>query len=618
MLSFMRKHSNGFFTKLLMILLALTFILWGVGDIIRGSGNSAVLEVGDQKFSANEVVPMLKNQIAMMEARLQYKFKPEELKDGQIISIIINQIVNKILLEKAAHDMKLLVSDEMVKYEIAGTPLFMSNGKFSKDLFDRFLRENNKTEASLVQSLKEEMPVRNFATVYSVLRLDPNIVKQALYAARNQMRFTDIITISPDAIKVSSTPSKEELMSIYKANDDRFSTPETRDISFVSFDSSIVSSTTAITDEQIKAEYDAKKKFFSEPEKRRVSQMLFKTKSDADNALSKLESGGTFSDVAKELLPAQKNLSMGDVTKGSFSEDIESVIFATNPKGHSSVVQSPMGYHIFYIESITPERTPSFEEVKPKLAQELKMEATYSRLNDVIQDIEQTSNSGGSLDQIAQKYNLKVSKESALSKGGDVAKLFETNLAFSTNEGAMSGVTPYPLSAERFIVVAVDKVYHKQPKPYESVEKDVLAIWTNSEKERLLKEYSVSLYKDLKDGKVKFEEAAKSAGVSLKQASLTQASVSPNLSEDLITKIFTARKGDITEPTALANGSFSIVRVVDVKDADASKFAESNNQLSIELINDMSNEIYSEMLNSLRKKYTVSVDQKFFENGNYF
>ncbi|MCE2992654.1 MAG: SurA N-terminal domain-containing protein [Alphaproteobacteria bacterium] len=614
----MRKHSKGFFTKLLMILLALTFVLWGVGDIIRGSNNTNVLEVGDQKFSANEIVPIFRNQIAMMEARLQYKFKPEELKDPQLISIITNQIVNKILLEKAARDMKLFISDEMVKYEIAATPLFMSNGKFNKDLFDRFLRENNKTEASLIQSLKEEMPIRNLATVYSVLRFDPSVVKQALYNARSQIRSVELITVSPDVIKMSSAPSKEELMSIYKANDDIFSIPETRDISYVSFDSSIVSSTASITDEQIKAEYDAKKKFFSEPEKRKVSQMLFKTKSDAEDALAKLKSGHAFSDVAKEVLPAQTNLSMGDVSRGSFSEEIESVIFATNTQGYTNVIQSPMGYHIFYIESVTPERTPSFEELKSKIAQELKMEATYSRLNGVIQDIEQISNSGASLDQIAQKYNLKISKESGISKNGDTKKLFESNIAFATNEGSLSGVTPYPLSAERFIVLAVDKVYPKASKPYESVEKDVTAIWHASEKARLLKDYSVSLYKDLIDGKLKFEDAAKRSGISSKKVSLKQASTGPDLSEDLVTNVFSSKKMSITEPTELSNGNFSIAMVIDIQDADPTKFAETNNQLSIELINDVSNEVYVEMLNSLRKKYPVSIDQKFFESGNYF
>lgn len=618
MLATLRKHSNGFVMKLLLTLLALTFVLWGVGDFMRGSGNGTVLKVGSKTFSAVELAPILKSQIHTIESRLQYKFKPEDLQDKQFMQLVLNQIINKMLLEEAVHDMKLLVSDDMIKYELASTPMFLDNGKFSKELFERFLKETGRTEDSLINNMKIDMPIQNFVSTYSVLRMEPTILKEVLFKARSQIRKVQLLTVPQSIAKSTTTPNQDELVELYNSNLERFTNLETRDVAYVSFDLNNISGDFVVTDEQAQHEYESKKRFFAEQEKRAVSQLIFQNKEQAEAALAQIKSGEPFNKVATQLFPDKKSFSMGEVSKSSFTEEIGGPIFAAKNNDITGIIQSPLGYHIFYIDSITLAKTKSFEEAKAQIVSEIQQERKYSLLNAMIADIEQMATTN-TLEQIAAKYQLKIAHELGLLQTPTADKGFLASVAFATNEGAISGVMPYPTSNDKFIVVSVEKVQPKTQKDLESVKKHLSQIWVANDTNKKLSDFAYNLYSNLKDGKTAVEVAIKSTPLTTKTIEISFLTKEQfALSGEVLDVIFNTNKGDFSHPILLSTGEFMIVKVLDIHEGDTKAFSEHIKKIDLELTNDLPNEMYSEMLAALRKRYKVEMDEKYFERGEYF
>src|SRR5579872_7339347 len=105
MLAILRKASNSFAIKILMVVLLFTFVLWGVGDMLRSGPSNYVLKVGDTKISDAEFGNLYREQLAVIQQQFGHEFTKEELNDPQLKQVVVNQIVNRLLQKKLAKDM---------------------------------------------------------------------------------------------------------------------------------------------------------------------------------------------------------------------------------------------------------------------------------------------------------------------------------------------------------------------------------------------------------------------------------------------------------------------------------------------------------------------------------
>ncbi len=125
--------------------------------------------------------------------------------------------------------------------------------------------------------------------------------------------------------------------------------------------------------------YDANKEQFTQPEQRtiRLVQNSDAAKvQQAFDALSADNSAENWKKVASELSTDPTSKDTGglreNVVPGSFEQPLDDEVFAA-PEGElQGPVETPTGSYVFQVDSVTPESTQSFDQLKDQIVQQIK------------------------------------------------------------------------------------------------------------------------------------------------------------------------------------------------------------------------------------------------------
>lgn len=137
-----------------------------------------------------------------------------------------------------------------------------------------------------------------------------------------------------------------------------------------------------IQDEEMKKYYEENKEQFNTPELVRASHILVDSQAEAEEILNDLKNGGDFSQLAmeksKDELTKDNGGDLNYFARGDYPE-FEDATFQLNVGELSGVVKSEDGYHIIKVTDKKEATSPSFEEVKDRIYEQM--------LNDEIDNI---------------------------------------------------------------------------------------------------------------------------------------------------------------------------------------------------------------------------------------
>lgn len=615
MLATLRKSANSFVIKILMVVLLFSFVLWGVGDMLRTGGGSSVLKVADLKVGEAEFNSLYREQVAIVQQQFGHEFTKEELNDPQLKHLITNQIVNRLLQKQLAADMKFVISDDMVKFEIAGMPMFAKDGRFDKDLLEGYLRNASVSEAKFIELLKEDLSSQNLSLLLAVLRFDTDLMTDTMLKALGQTRVINMITLPKNIGAYTAQPTDVELKEVFESNKTKFMIPERRDISYVVFGADAIEKET-VTDGMLKEIYKNKKQQFADPEKRTVQQLIFKDKAAAKAALEDIAKGMKFDEVGKKNFPNKKSFLLGELTRNGLSKEIADAIFTLNVGAPSSLVESPLGYHIFIVDSITPEKIKEFAEVKEKIKNTYIEEKRYEKLNELAQKVDKEVLAGKTLADIAAEFKFKTQDLALISKADDKdmmkSESFKTS-SFATDEGAVSMVMPIE-GEENYFILSVNKVYPGTVKDMEKVKPEVIKIWQDAKLQARATDLSQDLYKTLAGG-AKLDETLTKFGLSSpKIITLSQISDSAKqLPFEFLKEIFSIKEGTYSHPFKDTKGDYIIGYVSEIIDADLAQLKDKRAFATQEIMQSTPNDMMSQILNRSKEKYKVEINHKYIE-----
>jgi len=115
------------------------------------------------------------------------------------------------------------------------------------------------------------------------------------------------------------------------------------------------------------AYYESHKNEFTRPRMVQLRQIVTRSRQDAEKILDRLAKGETMEKLAKEysITPEAENGGiLGWIAKGELEEDIEEVVFALPINRKSPILESPYGYHIFEVLSVSDEGYKTLPEAK--------------------------------------------------------------------------------------------------------------------------------------------------------------------------------------------------------------------------------------------------------------
>ena len=131
-----------------------------------------------------------------------------------------------------------------------------------------------------------------------------------------------------------------------------------------------------VPDADLRKEYDAIRTQIGDREYK-VAHILVDNEADAKDVITQLQKGAKFADLAKERSkdPGSKDRG-GDLDWNAPANFVkpfsDAMVKAEKGKFTPQPVQTQFGWHVILVEDVRDAKVPSFDEVKPQLAQRLQ------------------------------------------------------------------------------------------------------------------------------------------------------------------------------------------------------------------------------------------------------
>lgn len=150
--------------------------------------------------------------------------------------------------------------------------------------------------------------------------------------------------------------------------------------------------TVSVTDDEIKKFYEENKDLFKENESANASHILVAEEDKANEIYEKVKNGEDFASLAKEFSTCpskEKGGELGTFTRGQMVKEFEDAVFNNEVATITEPVKTQFGYHIIKINDKNEGRDLSFDEVKDKIAAQVRRQKEQALYNEKITELKE-------------------------------------------------------------------------------------------------------------------------------------------------------------------------------------------------------------------------------------
>ena len=136
MLEKIREGSQGVVAKTILILVILSFAFAGVSSYLGSNTGVPAAIVNGTEIPEAELEQAFQNERASLKQQYGEMFDALSADDNYMQSIkasVLDRLVANALVDQAASDLGLRVSDEQIKQAIFSEPAFQTDGQFDND-----------------------------------------------------------------------------------------------------------------------------------------------------------------------------------------------------------------------------------------------------------------------------------------------------------------------------------------------------------------------------------------------------------------------------------------------------------------------------------------------------
>ena len=207
------KLSKSFFLKLLVGIIILSFVFWGMGDLIRGGKQNVIETVDSKKISTQKFVNYI-NRLNLNEEQIKNLSKTDLVE--QILSDYIGKKVMSLEIEK----LSIVVSDNALRDIIKNDKLFFKKNKFSRTEYEKFLIKSGITAPQFEANIVEQEKRRQFLSSLAGGIVIPEILAEKEFKKENQTKIIQYIDL--DKYHSKNKPSQQSIKDLYERNKNVF------------------------------------------------------------------------------------------------------------------------------------------------------------------------------------------------------------------------------------------------------------------------------------------------------------------------------------------------------------------------------------------------------------
>lgn len=626
MLEFLRTAAQTWVVKGLLVILVLSFMVWGGSSLTMTNQSDAVVVVGDVKVKAPEFRLTYETMLAQASRQLGTRLTPQQARAFGIEQRVYSQVVAGAALDQLADDMNLGLSQDRLAKLIADDPAFHSvNGQFDRLTFSSVLRNAGLREQDYINSQSQTAIRSQIVDALSDGYAAPKVLTDAIGAYRHEKRTVDYLLLSNANIDAVKAPGDDVLTPWYDGRKANYRAPEYRKVSYVKLEPVDVADTAAVTEDEMRTEYDRRKESFRTVATRTIEQLTFPSRAAADAAAAKLSSGTSFDDLVKA-----EGKTSADVLLGEFSKDrvpdakvAEAAFAVAADGGVSPVVDGAFGPVILRVTNIRPEAVRSFDEVKEELRKDIALSAASEEVMRLHDKIEDERASGAPIKEVADQLKLKLVTIDAIDatgkdkNGDDVAGLPEQAALLQEVFKADVGAETLPVNVGRdgYVWFDLDEVTPARDRTLDEARDEVGADWMAEQQRAALAKRAGELKQRLAQG-AKLADIANELGLAVETKSgLMRSTSDAALSPAAVVAAFSGPNGFVTNAAGIGGEGQVLLQVTAVEDGGPSDALQDDSRQIEALAGVSGADIVDQMVATLQAAYGVTINQTLGETA---
>ncbi len=525
MLATLRGATSGIVIKVLMVIIAASFAIWGIGDVFRGGGEKTLAKVGEREIGVVEFRNFLDRRLRDISRSTGLNFTVEDARKRGMDRQILGELLRATALDEQARQLKMSVSPEYIAKSLAKNPAYQdSDGNFNAAIIQRALMQSGISEQRFLLEEKQNMLRGAFTNALVAGLKAPQTLVEIANLFANEQRDVKYLVLTTDKIKVDD-PSDKQLEEFYKKNSRRYAVPERRSFNVMFIDAATLGKDTKITDDLIKAHYEDRKSKYGTPETRVIEQIAFPDEAAAKKALEKIKQGSSFEDIAKEMGFTDKDRLLGEFTKDNVPDAaIGKAAFALKEMQISEPVKGALSVYLLRVSKIKPAHFKTIDEVRDELVKIIQVNAGRDLLLDLRDKVEDGRGGGATFKQIAKEFGLKYIETPPVDKSGltadkkpvkDVPDWQDVVKAgFDSDVGVE--MDPITTRDDGFIWEEVREVIPEHIKPLKEVADLNKQFWLDEQKRKLVIKQAEKL-KEKAEAGTSLEDIARETGGEIKK-----------------------------------------------------------------------------------------------------
>jgi len=501
MLQSMREGVKSPWVLVIIGLIVLSFVLTGAESLTFGGAQSGAAKVNDREISFNELQFAIEQQRRQLTEIYGDQLDPSLLDDDLLRPGVLNNLVDRALLEDYAVSLGITASPEAIRRSIISNPAFEVDGSFSADYYRDILRSNGLTTD---QYRAEQSGTDQLVKLESIIGDADFITSVEAKAAidvvveRRDVRF---LVIPDTALSSQYQVNETAISEYYEANKALFAQPERLTVEFVELNPSQF--VLPVDEAELQSQLaDALADYETKAQSEVAHILLVQNDDETDQAYAerinvvgaRLAADEDFAAIAADASDdIGSSFVGGDLgfTDGSvFPDAMEEAIASLEVGGISTAVTTDAGTHFILVKSRSAAEQVPDELLRAEITESLQTAQTQRDLLIAVDELRELVFTSSGLDAAAQELGLVMATSQPFSRDQGEGLFSEASLrnaAFSDDvlvDANNSDVIE--LSGSRFVALAVKEQLPEGTKPLAEVRSSISAQLTSEAQDRAM------------------------------------------------------------------------------------------------------------------------------------
>ncbi|MBX9776745.1 MAG: SurA N-terminal domain-containing protein [Xanthobacteraceae bacterium] len=574
-------------------LIAISFAIWGIGDVFRGFGRSGLARIGGTEITIEQFRSLYSERLQQLGRQLGRPITLDQAQQMGLDKQLVGQLIGEATLDERVKALGLGISDAEMSRRIMDNPEFRGpTGQFDRQLFEMRLRQNQTNERRFLDEQRRLILRRQLAgTVINGTQL-PKAAMEAADRFQNEQRSVEYVLLERAQAGEIPDPTPEQLAKYFEERKALFRAPEYRRIVILPLIPGEQAMWTTVSDADVQKAYEDRRARYLTPERRELQQIVFNNQEDAQAAADRIAKGESFLDIAKERKLTEKETDLGLLTRAAIIDQaIANAAFALQENGVSEPVKGRFGIVLVRVVKIEPEAVRPFAEVRDELRKELANERARAEILPLYDKIEDERSIGRPLAEAAANLKLavrtiEVNRQGVTPSGKPEVNIPDAQRLITQAFNAEVGVENDPLQVQGgYVWYEVAAITPERERKLDEVKDELETRWRDDQVANLLRAKAAELLEKLKAG-APFADVMKAAGLKVEtRADIKRGNAVAPFSARTIDAIFRTAKDAYDTADAAAPGEQIVFRVtgitmpeVDPKSEDAARIRDALNQ----------------------------------------